>query len=59
MSIISYLKEVKGEVKNIKWPTKKQVINYTIVVIVLSLILAAYVGALDAFFARILSIILN
>jgi preprotein translocase subunit SecE len=59
MSIISYLKEVKGEVKNIKWPTKKQVINYTIVVIILSLLLATYVGALDAFFARILSIVLN
>ena len=55
MSIISYIKEVKAETKNIKWPTKKQVINYTIVVIVLSILLAAYVGALDALFAKILS----
>lgn len=59
MSIISYLTEVKAESKNIKWPTKKQVINYTIVVIVLSLALAIYVGALDALFAKLLSIILN
>lgn len=59
MSIISYITEVKAESKNIKWPTKKQVINYTAVVIVLSLMLATYVGALDALFAKILSIILN
>lgn len=59
MSIISYITEVKAESKNIKWPTKKQVVNYTLVVIVLSLLLAIYVGALDAFFAKLLSIILN
>lgn len=59
MSIISYIKEVKSETKNIKWPTRKQVISYTLIVIVLSLILAAYVGALDAAFARLLSIVLN
>jgi preprotein translocase subunit SecE len=59
MSIISYISEVKSEAKNIKWPTKKQVVSYTIAVIVLSLVLAIYVGALDALFAKILSIILN
>ncbi len=59
MSIISYLTEVKAESKNIKWPTRKQVINYTVVVIVLSTALATYVGALDALFAKLLSIVLN
>ena len=58
MSIITYIKEVSAETKNIKWPTRKQVIAYTGIVIVLSLILAAYVGGLDAFFAKLLSIIL-
>ncbi|MBC7981692.1 preprotein translocase subunit SecE, partial [Candidatus Parcubacteria bacterium] len=59
MSIISYIKEVASETRNIKWPTRKQVISYTLIVIVLSLLLAAYVGALDAAFAKLLSIILN
>lgn len=59
MSIISYISEVKSEAKNIKWPTKKQVISYTVAVIVLSLVLAIYIGALDAFFAKLLSIVLN
>ena len=55
MSIISYIKEVKAESKNVKWPSKKQIINYTLVVIVLSIILALYVGGLDALFAKLLS----
>ncbi len=59
MSIISYIREVKAETKNIKWPTRKQVIGYTSVIIVLSLLLAVYVGSLDALFAKLLSIILN
>ncbi len=59
MSIISYIKEVKAETKNIKWPTRKQVVGYTAIVIVLSILLAIYIGSLDALFARLLSILLN
>ena len=59
MSIISYIKEVKAETKNIKWPNKKQVIGYTTVIVILSILLAAYIGILDAAFAKLLSIILN
>lgn len=55
MSIISYIQEVISETKNVKWPTRKQVINYTLVVVVVSIILALYVGGLDALFAKLLS----
>ncbi len=55
MSIVSYIKEVIAETKKVKWPTKKQIINYTLIVIVLSIIMAIYVGALDALFAKLLS----
>ncbi|MBC7766440.1 preprotein translocase subunit SecE [Arenimonas sp.] len=59
MSIVSYIKDVASETRNIKWPTRKQVISYTLIVIILSLLLAAYIGALDAAFAKLLSILLN
>ena len=58
MSIISYIKEVKSESKNVKWPTRKQVTAYTMIVVSLSLILATYIGLLDALFAKLLSIII-
>lgn len=59
MSIISYIKEVGSETRNIKWPTRKQIISYTLIVIALSFLLAAYIGALDAAFAKLLSALLN
>lgn len=59
MSILSHIKESRAEMKHVKWPSKKQVINYTIAVILLSLIIAAYVGALDVLFTKILSLIIS
>lgn len=59
MSIISYIKEVGFETKKIKWPTKKQIISYTLIVIILSILLGAYVGGLDALFAKLLSLLLK
>ena len=54
MSILSHIQESRAEMKYVKWPTKKQVINYTIAVVLLSLIIAAYIGGLDALFAKVL-----
>ena len=34
----------------VKWPTRQDTINYTIVVIVVSLAVAAFLGILDYFF---------
>jgi len=42
MSLISYIKETKGELKHVSWPTRAQTINYTVIVIGISLIIALY-----------------
>jgi preprotein translocase subunit SecE len=52
MSIATYLEEVRGEVKNIRWPSKNQAIMYTVLVVVLSLVVAAYLGGLDYIFSQ-------
>lgn len=59
MSLISHIKESKAELAYVKWPTKKQVVNYTILIIAISIVLAAYVGALDVLFSKILGWILS
>ena len=46
----TYFKEVKIEMAKVKWPTRQDTINYTIVVIVVSLAVAAFLGILDYFF---------
>lgn len=49
-SIKNYFKEVKVEMGKVDWPTKKITINYTWVVIGVSLAVAIFLGALDYFF---------
>jgi preprotein translocase subunit SecE len=50
MNILNFLREVKGEMKHMNWPTKKQTTTYTLLVIVVSLFVAAYVGVFDHLF---------
>jgi preprotein translocase subunit SecE len=51
--MINFLREVKGEMKHVNWPTRKQTIIYSLLVVVLSLFVAAYVGAFDYLFTLI------
>jgi preprotein translocase subunit SecE len=45
--ISTYLRECRDELKKVTWPSRKQVINDTIVVIGISLFAAAFFGAVD------------
>lgn len=42
-----YLKESKDELKKVSWPTRKQAINHTLMVILISLGVAIFLGTLD------------
>ena len=48
--IKNYFREVKIEMSKVKWPTKNQTVNYTLVVIGVSAVVAAFLGALDYIF---------
>jgi preprotein translocase subunit SecE len=52
--ILSFLKESKAELKRVKWPTLKETLQYTLVVIIISLVIAIYLGGLDYIFSFIL-----
>ena len=43
----NYLKEVRGEMKHVSWPSRRQTIIYTLVVIGVSLATAVYLGISD------------
>lgn len=45
--LIRYLRESKEEMKKVTWPSKQEITRYTVLVIVLSLIVAAFFGGLD------------
>ncbi len=55
INLITFLKEVKMEVKKINWPTKDQAIRYTLIVIGISAVVAIFLGGLDFVFTTILN----
>lgn len=54
----NYFKEVKVEMSKVNWPTRTETINYTLVVIGVSIAVAAYLGALDFIFTSALNFFL-
>lgn len=54
MKLKEYLQETRAELAHVSWPTKKQSIAYTVVVIFLSFAVAFYLGAFDYIFQTIL-----
>jgi len=55
MSFLQYLKDTRGELRHVSWPTQIQTIVYTVLVIVLSLLVAIYLGFLDYVFTTSLA----
>ena len=53
--ITGFLKEVLLEAKKVNWPTQKEVLRYTLLVIGLSVILAIFLGGADVVFTRLVN----
>ena len=47
-----FIKEVRGELRKVAWPTKAEVINYSTIVLVTLVILVALIFVLDLGFAK-------
>jgi preprotein translocase subunit SecE len=48
-----FLKEVRQELKKVLWPTRQELVTYTIVVLVTVIVLTTYVFGLDVAFSRL------
>lgn len=51
-NIVEYLKETQGELKHVIWPSRSQTIFYTMVVVVLSILVAYFLGFFDYIFSK-------
>ena len=51
---VDFIREARVELKKVNWPTKQQTINYTLIVIGLSIAVALFLGGLDFIFREIL-----
>lgn len=56
---IDYFSEVKLELSKVTWPTRDNVTKLTLIVFVISAIVAAYVGGLDFLFTKLLGVLIS
>jgi preprotein translocase subunit SecE len=50
--ITEYLEETKTELKHVIWPSRNQTLYYTLIVIILSVVIAYYLGIFDFIFSQ-------
>ncbi|HZJ18190.1 MAG TPA: preprotein translocase subunit SecE [Patescibacteria group bacterium] len=56
---ISFLKEVRDELKKVVWPTRDEVIRLTSIVILVSLLVGFFLGGLDYVFTTLMTLIIK
>ncbi len=56
---LQFLREVKMELKKVTWPSRKQTIGSTVVVLVLVTIIAFFLGAVDIGLSSLVKVVLQ
>jgi preprotein translocase subunit SecE len=57
--LTEYLKDTRGELRKTSWPTRAQATNLTLIVLAVTIVMAAFLGALDFVFAQIVRLIVS
>jgi preprotein translocase subunit SecE len=57
--MFKYLNEVRGELKNVSWPARTEVIKLTLIVVAISAIVSLYLGSLDFGFTKLLEAVIK
>ncbi len=58
-AIIRYFKETRAELRKVTWPSRKETFNLTVVVLVVTVGMAAYLGFVDYIFTKIVSLLVS
>jgi preprotein translocase subunit SecE len=58
MSIATFLKETRNELRHVVWPSRRRAIAYTVIIIVLSVLLGYILSGLDTGFRALLGSII-
>lgn len=54
MSLTTYLKDTRAELRHVTWPSRDQVVRSTAIVITVSLVVALFLGLFDVIFSATL-----
>ena len=56
---LMFLKETQAELKKVTWPTQQEVIRLTVVVVLISVMIGLFVGALDFVFTKVVETVVK
>lgn len=50
-AILTFLREAKVELLRVNWPSRQEIFRYTVLVVIISISVAVFLGALDFLFS--------
>jgi len=56
---VTFFRQAYDELKQVVWPTRKEIIRLTGIVIILSVIMGLYIGGLDWIFTQAIQFLLK
>ena len=56
MRLINYFKDTRSEMNHVSWPSRKQTINFTVIVLTFSVLVGLLLGVFDFAFSEVLKI---
>lgn len=56
-AIQRYISETTGELRKVNWPTRKEAVNLTIVVVIVVIGMSIFLGSLDFIFTKFFQLI--
>ena len=56
--LVRYFKETRAELRKVNWPTRRQAINLTLIVLAVTAFMAALLGVIDYLFSQLFSLII-
>ena len=57
--LFNYFKDSRAELARVTWPTRRQAVRLTLVVIAFSVVLALFIGGIDYLFSRGLQLLIR
>ncbi len=57
MNLAEYIKETRGEMSHVSWPSRKQAISYAVAVVVVSVVTSLLLALADFVFSKLLTLV--
>ena len=55
----NWAKNLGQELKKVDWPSRKEALQLSLIVVIISVLLGLYIGVFDFIFAKLLQLVLN